>query len=55
MTKRESEGLKHSNDSKAFIKYLNDTDDISKNIEEYNPIRENYKTNPFWWYDCWYA
>ena len=32
--KRESTGLKHFNDSKAFIKYLNDMDDIYDNIEE---------------------
>ena len=32
--KRESTGLKHFNDSKAFIKYLSDMDDIYDNIEE---------------------
>ena len=37
INKRESRGLKHLNDSKAFIKYSNDMDDIYKNIEEYNP------------------
>ena len=37
INKRESTGLKHLNDSKAFIKYSNDMDDIYKNIEEYNP------------------
>ena len=37
INKRESTGLKHFNDSKAFIEYPNDTDDIYKNIEEYNP------------------
>ena len=35
--KRERTGLKHLNDSKAFIEYLIDIDDIYKNIEEYNP------------------
>ena len=35
--KRKSTGLKHFNDSKAFIEYSNDMDDICKNIEEYNP------------------
>ena len=51
--KRESTPFKHFKDSKAFIEYSNDTDDIYKNIEEYNP---NKKTiNRFWWYDCWYA
>ena len=29
------------NDSKAFIEYLNDTDDIYKNIKEYNPNKKN--------------
>ena len=29
-------GLKHFNDSKAFIKFSNDMDNIYKNIEEYN-------------------
>ena len=29
--------MKHLNDSKAFIEYSNDMDDIYKNIEEYNP------------------
>ena len=35
--KRESTGLKHLNDNKAFIGYSNDMDDIYENIEEYNP------------------
>ena len=34
--KRESTGLKHFNDSKAFIEYSNYMDDIYKDIEEYN-------------------
>ena len=28
---------KHFNDSKAFLEYSNDMDDMFKNIEEYNP------------------
>ena len=36
INKRESTGLKHFNGSKAFIEYLNNKDDIYKNIEEYN-------------------
>ena len=38
INKREhkTSGLKHFNDSKAFIEYSNDMDDIYKNIEEYN-------------------
>ena len=35
--KRESTGLKHFNDAKAFIKNSNDGDDICKNIEKYDP------------------
>ena len=34
---RESTGVKHFNDSEAFIEYSNDMDDIYKNIEECNP------------------
>ena len=37
--KKESTGLNYLNDSKAFIEYLNDMDDIYKNIEEYNPSK----------------
>ena len=29
------------NDSKAFIEYLNDTDDIYENIKEYNPHKKS--------------
>ena len=36
INKRESTGLKHFNDSKAFIQYSNDMQDIYKNNEEYN-------------------
>ena len=32
ISKRESTGLKHSNDSKVFIDYSNDIDDIYKKI-----------------------
>ena len=40
INKRESTGLKHFNDSKAFIEHSNDMDDIHKNIEEYNPNKK---------------
>ena len=36
VSKQESKDLKHFNDSKAFIEYSNDLDDIYKNIEEYD-------------------
>ena len=40
INKRERAGLKQFHDSKAFIEYSNDMDDISKNIEEYNPNKK---------------
>ena len=40
LKKRKRTGLKHFNDSKAFIEYSNDMDDIYKNIEEYNPNKK---------------
>ena len=33
---QEGTGFKHSNDSKAFVEYSNDMDNIYENIEEYN-------------------
>ena len=36
INKKETAGLKHFNDCKAFIEYSNDMDDVYKNIEEYN-------------------
>ena len=42
INKRESTGLKHFNDTKVFIQYSNDTQDVYKNIEEYN-IGKNSK------------
>ena len=41
INKRESIGLKHFKDPKAFIEYLNDMHDVYKNIDNYNPDREN--------------
>ena len=38
--KRESAGLKHFNDPKAFIEYSNDMQDVYKNIDEYNTDKE---------------
>ena len=40
INKRESTSLKYFNDSKTFIKYSNDLDDIYKNIEKYNPNKK---------------
>ena len=36
LKKRESTELKYFNDPKVFIEYLNDMQDVDKNIEEYN-------------------
>ena len=41
INKRERVGINHFNDPKAFIEYLNDMHDIYKNIDNYNPDKEN--------------
>ena len=41
INKRESIGLKHFNDPNAFSEYSNDMHDIYKNINDYNPDKEN--------------
>ena len=38
--KRESTGLKHFNDPKAFFEYSNDMQDVYKNIDECNIDKE---------------
>ena len=40
INKRESTGLKHFNDPKAFIEYSNDMQDVYKSIDEYNADKE---------------
>ena len=40
INKRESTGLRHFNDPKAFIEYSNDMQDVYKNINEYNEDKE---------------
>ena len=40
INERESTGLKHVNDSKAFIEYSNDMNDVYEHIEEYNPNKK---------------
>ena len=47
INKIESTGLKYLNDSKAFIEYSNDMDDIFKNIEEYNPNKKRKRLMVF--------
>ena len=39
--KREGVGKNHFNDPKAFIEYSNGMRDVYKNIDEYNPYKEN--------------
>ena len=41
INKRESVGINHFNDPKAFIEYSNDMHDVYKNINYYNPDKEN--------------
>ena len=40
VNKRESTGSRSLNDSKAFMEYSNDMDDIYQNIEEFNVNRK---------------
>ena len=40
INKRENAGLKYFKDSKAFIEYSIDMDDIYKNIDKYNPNKK---------------
>ena len=40
INKKENTDLKYLIDSKAFIEYSNNMDDIYKNIEEYNPNKK---------------
>ena len=41
INKRESVGINHFNDSKAFIDYSNNMHDVYENIHDYNPDKEN--------------
>ena len=41
INKRESTGLKHFNDSKLFIEYSNNMNDIYKSIEQYMPNKKH--------------
>ena len=41
INKRECVGINHLNDPKAFIEYSNDMHDVYKNIDSYNPDKEN--------------
>ena len=39
INKREKVGLNHFDDAKAFMEYSKDMQDVYKNSEEYNPIK----------------
>ena len=39
--KRESTGLKHLNDRRAFIEHSDDMQDVYENIDEYNPSEKH--------------
>ena len=41
INKREGVCINHFNDPKAFIEYSNDIDGVYKNIDKYNPDKEN--------------
>ena len=41
INKIETVGINHFNDPKAFIEYSNDMHDVYKNIDDYNPDKEN--------------
>ena len=38
---RKKEGIDHFNDPKAYIEYSNNMHDVYKNIDEYNPDKDN--------------
>ena len=41
INKREGVGIDHFSDPQAFVKYSNDMHDVYKNIDDYNPDKEN--------------
>ena len=41
INKREGVGINHFKDPKAFMEYSNDMHDVYKNIDDYNPDKEN--------------
>ena len=41
INKRESVGINHLNDPKAFIEYSNNMHNVYKNLDNYNPDKEN--------------
>ena len=53
INKRESIGLKHFNDTEAFMEYSNDMQDVYKNIDEYNADKER-KILTMTWLLIWF-
>ena len=41
INKRENVGLNYFNDTKTFMEYSNDMQDVYKNIEDYNPMKKS--------------
>ena len=41
INKKKWVGINHFNDPKAFIEYSNDMHNVYKNIDDYNPDKEN--------------
>ena len=41
INKRKNVGINHFNDPKTFIEYSNDMHDVYKNVDKYNPYKEN--------------
>ena len=55
INKREITGIKHWNDTKAFIEYSNDMVDKNIKILKNTTQTRNAIHNRFWWYSYWYV
>ena len=45
--RREDAGIKHLNNSNAFIDYSNTSDDVYENIDDYNPNKKKKNVYSF--------
>ena len=52
INKQESTDPEDLINTKSFIEYSNNVNNIHKNIEEYNPIKRCQILIVFLWYDC---
>ena len=52
---REKVGVENLKNPKAFIDYLQTTDHVYENLEDYNPKRKRRVLIVFWWYDSRYG